>query len=278
MANQATTRPGSEAEQKARDARDHPLLMKMARLGFFMYGVVYITIAILALQLAFGDSAGKASGEGAMHELAQKPWGSVGMVVAAVALAALCVWEVCQAIGGHTDRDGLKRLGSRLGSAGRAVVFAGLAVIAAEIVLGQSSGGGTDGYTARLMRQPFGPWLVGAVGLVIVAIGVNSVHKALSDRWRRELEHDARTGDIGTVVTVLARTGYGARGLAFFLIGGLFVWAGVTHDPDESAGLDQALRELRDAPYGPWLLAGIAVGLGAYGLFNVAKAWAVGES
>ncbi len=275
MANQASTRPGNEAEQKARDARDHPLLEKLARLGYAMYGVVYITIGILAVQLALGDSAGKASGEGALHELAQKPWGSVGLVVAAVALAALSIWEVCQAVGGHTDRDGLKRVGARLGSAGRALVFGGLAVVAAEIALGESSGGGTDGYTARLMQQPFGPALVVAVGLAIIAFGLFSIYKGLSDRWRKELEAKANTGDIGTALTGLARAGFTARGLAFCLIGGLFVWAGFSEDAQKSAGLDQALHRLRDAAYGPVLLIGIAVGLAAYGLFNVAKAWAL---
>lgn len=265
-------------EQEAREARDNRALSWMARLGFTMYGVVYVVVAVLAVQLAVGDASGHASGQGALHELAAQPWGEVALVITAVALAALAVWEVCQAVGGHTDRDGLERVGSRLGSAGRAVVFGTLSVLATQVVLGESSGGGTDGYTARLMQLPLGPWIVGAVGLGIAALGINSIHKGLSDRWRRDLEWQARTGDSGTALALLARTGYCARGLAFCLIGGLFVWAGLTHDSDKSAGLDQALRELRDAPYGPWLLGAIAVGLGAYGLFNIAKAWVLRPS
>lgn len=278
MVDQAATRQGDEAEQKARDARDNPALSWVARVGFAMYGVVYVVVAVLAVQLAFGDSAGKVSGEGALQELAQQPFGAVALVVAAVALAAVCVWEVCQAIGGHTDRDGLKRVGSRVGSAGRALVFAVLAVLAVKTLFGDSSGGGTDGYTAKLMHLPAGPWIVGAVGVAIAAVGLNSVHKGFSDRWEREVDHDARSGDTGTAVAVVARTGYIARGLAFCLVGGLFVWAGVSHAPQKSAGLDQALRKLRDAPYGPWLLLAIAIGFAAYGLFNVVKAWSVKES
>ena len=264
---------GNDAERKAREARDSRALSWMARIGFAMYGVVYVVIGVLAVQLAVGDSSGKVSGQGALHELAEQPLGSVALVIAAVGLAALAVWSVCQAIGGYTEHDGVKRVGARLGSAGRAGVFGVLAVLAVQVVVGDSSGGGTDGYTAQVMRLPFGPYLVVAVGLVIVGFGLSSCHKGLSDRWQRDLEHDADQGDTGTAIAVLARAGFIARGLAFGLIGGLFVWAGLTHDAKESAGLDQALRELRDAPYGPWLLGGIAVGLGAYGLFNVAKAW-----
>lgn len=279
MVDQATTSgAGDEAEKKARDARDHPALSWMARLGFLMYGVLYVVMAFLAVQLAFGQSTGKVTGDGALHQLAQQPLGKVALVVVAVALAALCVWEVCQAIGGHNDLDGMKRVASRLGSAGRAVVFGGLSLLSVQTLLGQSSSSGTDGYTARLMHQPFGPWLVGAVGVAIAAVGANSVYKGLSDRWEREVGGDARSGDTGTAVALVARTGYVARGLAFCLVGGLFVWAGATHSPKKSAGLDQALRKLRDEPYGPWLLLAIAVGFAAYGLFNMVKVWSVRES
>ncbi|RHW25322.1 DUF1206 domain-containing protein [Nocardioides immobilis] len=267
---------GNDAERKAREARDHPALAWMARIGFATYGVVYVVVGVLAAQLALGDSSGKVSGQGALHEVAEQPFGSIALVVAACGLGALTVWQVCEAIGGHTDRDGARRLASRAGSAGRAVVFATLAVLAVQVVVGDSSGGGTDGYTARLLALPFGQALVVAVGLFIVGLGLNSIHKGLSDRWRRDLEYWAGQGDTGTALAVLARTGFSARGVAFCLIGGLLVWAGVTHDAQKSAGLDQALhRLLRDVAYGPWLLGAIAVGLAAYGLFNIAKAWAL---
>jgi hypothetical protein len=277
MAEQATAQGrGNEAEQKARDARDHPALEWMARIGFFVYGVVYIVIGALAAQLALGDSAGQVSGQGALHEVAEKPLGSVALILAAIGLAALSIWQLCEAVGGHTDVDGAHRLAKRASSVGRAIIFGGLAFLAAQIVFGSSSGGGgTDGYTARLMRAPFGPALVVAVGLAIAAFGFYSIYKGLSDKWREEIEAKGKSGDIGTALAILARVGFTARGLAFCLIGGLFVWAGLTHDAQKSAGLDQALHRLRDASYGPVLLLGIAAGLAAYGLFFIAKAWAL---
>ncbi|WP_183092631.1 DUF1206 domain-containing protein [Nocardioides stalactiti] len=261
-------------KEQAREAQGSTALSWVARLGYATYGVVYVVVGILAIQLALGDSTGKVSGQGALHELAAQPFGTAALVVAAIGLAALVLWEVCEAIGGHTDHDGARRWASRAGSAGRAVIFAVLAVGAAKIVLGSSSGGsGTDGWTARLMQLPLGPALVVCVGLAIAGYGLWNVVKGLTDRWRKQLEHQASSGDLGTAVTVLARTGFTGRGAAFVLVGALFVWAGVTHDAQKSAGLDQALHRLRDAPLGPWLLVAIAVGLGAYGVFNVAKAW-----
>ncbi len=263
-------------EQETRDAQDHPALSWVARLGFATYGVVYIVVGVLAGQLAVGDSSGKVSGQGALHELAQQSWGEAFLVLATLGLAGLALWKVTEAFGGHTDQDGASRAAARAGSVGRAVILGGLAFLCAQVVLGESSGGGgTDGYTAKLMDLPFGPWLVGAVGLGVAAYGIVSAYKGLSDGWKKDLDHGARAGNTGTALAVLARVGFTGRGAAFVLIGGLFVWAGVTHDARKSAGLDQALRELRDAPFGPVLLGGIAVGLAAYGLFNAAKAWAL---
>ena len=91
-------------EQEAQQAKHHPALSWMARLGFVMYGVVYVVVGVLALQLALGDSEGSASGQGALRELARQPFGEVLLILAAIALAALAVWEVCEAVGGHTER------------------------------------------------------------------------------------------------------------------------------------------------------------------------------
>lgn len=265
--------PGG-AGQKARDARDHPALSWAARLGFAAYGVVYVVVSWLGAQLALGDGGGtSASGQGALHELARQPLGSVALWLTAASLAALAVWQACQVVGGHRDKEGLERLAHRAGSAGRVVVFGVLAVLSVQVVLGESGKGGTDSYTADLMRMPLGPWLVAGVGAAILAHGVWSIVTGVTDRWQRQVETQARIGDTGTALTVLARVGFVSRGLAFCLIGGLFVWAAMTHDAQKSGGLDQALVRLREAPYGPALLGAIAIGLACYGVFNIAKAW-----
>jgi hypothetical protein len=265
------------AGAKAREARDHPALEWPARLGVAAYGVVYLLVAWLSAQLALGDREGNASAEGALHEIAKQPLGVVVLWVVAAGFAALAVYEVFQAIGGHRDRDGAKRWASRAGSAGRVVFFAALAVTSVRIVTGDSGGRGTDSYTAQLMQLPFGPVLVVAAGLVVAGFGVHSVVKGVTDRWRRELEARAHSGDTGTAFAVLARVGFVARGLAFVVVGGLLGWAGLTHDADKSGGLDQALLKLRDAPFGPALLLAVAVGFACYGAFNVVKAWYLRE-
>jgi len=60
--------------------------------------------------------------------------------------------------------------------------------------------------------------------------------------------------------------------VAFAIVGGLFVYAGLTHESDKSGGLDQALQKVLQQPFGPFLLGAIAAGIICYGLFCFA--WA----
>lgn len=261
-------------EQQAQEAQDHPALEWLAKIGTAVYGVMYVVVGWLALQIAFGDPAGEASGQGALREIAQQPFGEVLLWLACVGFAALAVWKICEALAGHVEEDGGKQVAARAGSAAKAVVFVVLAVLAFQTLTGSSGGGKSqDGYTAQVMKLPFGPALVVLLGLGIVAYGGFSVYKGVKDKWRKSLEAHARTGDLGTATTLLARAGYTSRGLAFGVIGGLFVWAGLTHDAHKSGGLDQALVTLRDAPFGQVLLVAVAIGLACFGVFNVAKAW-----
>lgn len=271
-----TTQSTSSAADKADRARHHPALKVLAKVGTAVYGLMYVVVGWLALQVALGDPSGKASGEGALKEIAQQPMGQVVLWCAVIGFAALVIWSGFEAAVGHRDREGKKRMASRAASGGRAAVFAMLAVLAVQTLTGSSGGGGSkaeEGYTAKVLQLPFGPALVLLVGVGLVGYGGYSAYRGLSDKWKRDLESDGHTGDLGTAITALARIGFTARGVAFVAIGGLVIWAGATHDADKSGGLDQALLTLREAPFGRALLVGVAVGLICFGVYNLAKAW-----
>ena len=54
--------------------------------------------------------------------------------------------------------------------------------------------------------------------------------------------------------------------------GALVLTAAVQFDPKKARGLDEALRTLRDTPFGPCLLGVVAAGLLAFGLYGLAEA------
>lgn len=259
--------------QRARAAHESDWVDRVARVGLVAYAVVYLLIAWLSVQLAFGDRAGQPSTSGAFRELAQQPLGGVLIWVVALGMFLLAAWQLFEAAVGHRDEEGAARVVQRLASVGKAVVYLIIGASGVRIAVGSgSSGGGEETWTARLMSLPAGQVLVGLVGLAILGFGVAEIYRAWTSTFADQLDADGRSGKTGTAYLTFGRIGYTARGVAFAIVGGLFGYAAITHDATKSGGLDQALFEVLDQPFGPALLCGIGVGLACFGLFTLAQA------
>jgi len=270
-----TSRAEATARNVGRGAQQSDWVDHAARIGLLAYGVVHLVVAWLALQLAFGDREGSASSQGAVHELAQQPFGEVLVWAVGLGMVLLALWQAIEAAFGHRQHDGKKRLWKRLASAGKAVVYVVIAISAIKTATGSSSKSSekqTDTLTARLMDLPGGQLLVAAVGLAILGIGGYFVLRAWTEKFAKELDAEGKSGSTGTAYLWLGKIGYTAKGVAFGIVGALFLYAALTHEPDKSGGLDQALTELLDKPAGPFLLGIVAVGIGCYGLFCFARA------
>jgi hypothetical protein len=261
------------AEHAGRRADDSPWMDRLVRVGLVSYGVVHLIIAWLALRLAFGHSSGKASSQGALQQLAQSSFGLICLYVVGVGFVALVVWQALEAIWGHRDEDGGKRTVKRLVSAGKVVLYGTLAASAFKIAAGSSSSGsGTDGFTARLMRMPGGPLLVGAVGLGVLVVAGLLAYRGWTEKFRSKLDVDGQTGNDGRAYILFGTAGYISKGVALAIVGVLFLLAAFTHDPGKSGGLDVALRKVLQEPFGSPLLVLIALGFACFGLFCFA--WA----
>jgi hypothetical protein len=266
-------RQSVRAEQAGRRADDSVWMDRAVRVGLVSYGVVHLLIAWLALRLVFGGGGGSASSQGALHELAQSAVGRASLYVVAAGFVALVLWQGLEAVWGHRDEDGGKRVLKRLVSAGKVLLYGTLAVSAAKTAVGSSSGsGGTDGLTARLMRLPGGPLLVGLVGLGVLVVAGFLAYRGLAEEFRSKLDTAGQTGDDGRAYVLCGKVGYVGKAVALAIVGALFLYAAFTHDPQKSGGLDVALRKLLQEPFGGPGLALVAVGFACYGVFCFA--WA----
>jgi hypothetical protein len=139
---------------------------------------------------------------------------------------------------------------------------------------GSSSSGknGTDSTTAKVMDWPGGQLIVCGVGLAMIGIGGYLVYRAFTEKFAKHINAQGKSGETGTAYLWFGKVGYTAKGVSFGIVGVLFLYAGLTHDPHKSGGLDQALHKVLQQPFGPFLLGAIAVGLGCYGLFCFARA------
>jgi uncharacterized protein DUF1206 len=266
-------RQSARAEQAGRRADDSVWMDRAVRVGLVSYGVVHLLIAWLALRLVFGGGGGSASSQGALHELAQSAVGRASLYVVAAGFVALVLWQGLEAVWGHRDEDGGKRVLKRLVSAGKVLLYGTLALSAAKTAVGSSSGsGGTDGLTARLMRLPGGPLLVGLVGLGVLVVAGFLAYRGLAEEFRSKLDTAGQTGDDGRAYVLCGKVGYVGKAVALAIVGALFLYAAFTHDPQKSGGLDVALRKLLQEPFGGPGLALVAVGFACYGVFCFA--WA----
>ena len=87
-------------------------MAKVAAIGFFVYGAVYVAVGALAAKVALGTGGRITSSEGAIREVARQSFGSVLLVVTAVGLFAYSSWRLVQAITTRKDTGGARRASS----------------------------------------------------------------------------------------------------------------------------------------------------------------------
>ncbi|MFP5070695.1 DUF1206 domain-containing protein [Pseudonocardia nantongensis] len=262
------SRVGRKAGRGARDVAHSMPVRIAARGGIGANGVLHLLIGWLAMQIALG-SGGQADQSGALGAIAADPLGRMVLWVLVVGFAAVVLWRAVSAVWGFGylgDRN--RRLTKRLISAGLAVVYAALAVLAATTALsGRTSSGGGGQATAGLLGLPGGQVITALVGLgVLVGGGVmiwNGWQKNfledqdLSGAGRRKQRLNVRTGQIGFI----------AKGIAIGVLGILLGVAALTVDPQRANGVDSALKALREQPYGVFLLIAVGLGIACYGIF-----------
>jgi hypothetical protein len=227
--------------------------------GLIAYGVVHLLIAWIALQLALGNSSQQeASQQGALEELADKPLGGVLLWIVALGLFALVIWRAIELIYGHLDLE------KKVSAVGRSLIYLLLGITAVKVALGSagSATGQQQSLSARLMAHGPGRVLIVVIGLAIVAVGVRQIYKSITKKFTEDL-----VGGVSDATILLGRIGYAAKGVAFIVVGALFCWAAIDYDPQKAGGLDTALHTIKDQPFGSILLAILALGIAAFGVY-----------
>jgi hypothetical protein len=263
---------GSSVEQHAARAarKASPWVERLARAGYLAYGVVYALVGVLAVQAALGGGGQATGQEGALRSILLAPLGRVLLGLIVLGLLAYATWRLIQGIrdpeNEGTDATGLVK---RFDHVINGLFHAALAFSAGQLVLGSGGGGGgsPNDWTARLMAQPLGRWIVVTVGVVIVGAGLYQFYKV----YRADFRDELKLGEMGdrerTWATRSGRLGYAARGVVFGVIGVFLVQAALQTDPEKARGLGGALQTLARQPLGPYILGAVALGFMAYGVF-----------
>lgn len=263
----AQQRPSSVAHTPGTDWSD-----RLARFGLVGKGILHAVLGLLALEMALNGAASEeASASGAAAWIADRPFGTPALWVVAASLLALAVWRAGTAL--HGDPVEEDDTAHRVSWAVKAVMYLGFALtfVAAARSGGSSGSSGqsrTQSSTSTVFDWPMGRWLVVAAGLAVIGYGVQLiVHHAVQASFAERL-----TCPEDSTVVRLGRVGYGLRSLAYAVVGGLLVSAGLSGEEERAEGMSGALQRTAEAGWGRVLLFAVAVGFLAYGAYSVAEA------
>lgn len=250
------------------------LLTLVARLGYASRGIVYLLIGGLATLAAF-DQGGKTTGsKGALAQLLTAPMGNVLLGTLALGLISYALWRCVQAFT-DTDHHGRspKGLTIRASLAISAVTHTLLAIFAIKLILtlgNNSNSGGSAGTASWLMTQPYGRWLVGAVGIVMISAGVAHGVKGARAQFDRHFDMPRKTQRWAYPI---CRFGLASRGLVFMATGTFFLMAAYHVNPEEAGGIKEVFDTFRQQPFGTPLMALVAIGLFAFGSYSILEAF-----
>lgn len=253
---------------------DRPVLEWLARLGYAARGLVSLLVGLLALLAAFGQGGEATGSKGALQTLFSQTWGTALIAFVALGLFGFALWRALQST---LDADRLGRswhaILTRSSQFVSAIIYVGLGIFAVKLVMGLGAGGeeeqATQDWTRWLLAQPFGRWLVSAVGLAVIGGGLGMAAKAWKGSFRKHL---AIVQGNAAWIMPLGRAGYASRAVVFLIIGGFLLLAAWQSDPNEARGLGGALLAIRAQPFGRFVFGVVALGLIAFGAFGFAEA------
>jgi uncharacterized membrane protein len=248
---------------------------RLARFGYAAKGIVYMLVGLLAFQAAFNWGGQVTGSKGAFRTIAAQPFGNVLLFLVAIGLLGYVVWRFVQAASDpeHND-EGIGAFGRRLSYLISGLIYGSLALFALKIVFGSadSSGNSSSQKTATVLSQPFGQWLVGIIGVAIIAYGFYCFYRAITTKFRRKLKLFSMDPSTEKWATRIARFGLSAKGVVSVITGYFFIQAAKTSNPSQAKTTEGALEAIQQQPHGAWLMGIVALGLIAYGIHLAVQA------
>lgn len=255
---------------------DNPWIERLARLGYAAKGVLYLTIGILAIQVAFGLGGKVTDLKGALKTILTQPFGEYFLVGITVGLVGYAIWCLVQAIVAPECRGMTpQRLIQRLGYACGGLSYAGLAIAATKIITGLDN---TEQNpvsvitAAQVLSQPFGRLLVILGGVMVIAVGCSYFYRAYAAKFCQRFKQEEMQPFELWGATVIGRLGLFARGSVYGVIGSFLIQSAIHYNPEQAKGFGGALKAIAQQPFGLFWLGVIAVGLVAYGVYELVLA------
>ena len=252
----------------------------LARLGYVARGIIYFVIGLLAVLMAFGYGGKTTDQQGAISTIGMQPAGRILLWLVLIGLVCYSLWGLIRAIfnpfhQGHNAKGFALRIGYLVS----AVAYALLIMPTFELISGgaqPAQNGAQQGqiqqYAAKILVVPFGQWLVGIIGIIVILVGLMQFFQGFHADFERQIYLTKLNSTQLRRVRFLGRFGSIGRGIVFALIGLFIVEAAYTANSQQIKGFDSTLTTILQQPYGRWLMGASALGLISLGLYSLCLA------
>jgi uncharacterized protein DUF1206 len=244
------------------------------RIGYVARGIVFLIVGAFALLAASGLGTHPQGTRDALEFLFKKPFGGYFLWLLAAGLACFAGWRFMQAVF-DIERFGnsLYGLVRRAVLTGSGVFYIALAAASARITFAErrmDEDQSAREWTAWVMAQPLGRAIIALIGAGFAVVAIGLVVKAVREpyRHRREAVPTKRIW-----ADVLGSFGTLTRAVVFVLIGCFLAIAAYDFNSREAVSLAGVLRAMQEQAHGGVLLAIAALGLLAFGFFEIVEAW-----
>jgi hypothetical protein len=254
-------------------------VIRFARIGLIAKGIVYCLVGSLAFMAAFelgGRTEQGAGKSGVFQFVMEQPYGKI--LLASIVAGMLCytLWRFIQAIRDTEEKGSdVKGISGRIGYAFSGAVYGSLAFTAAQLLMGNGSGSGTDSrqtLARDLLSQPFGQWMLGAVAIGTMIMGIYQFSRAYTGKYMSKVQEEKLRPELRQTLVRAGLLGYIARGFVWLIIGYMLLRAAVKANFREAGSSSRAFQFLEEASYGSFLLGALALGLICYGVFMFVRA------
>jgi hypothetical protein len=246
----------------------------LSRAGFVARALVYGIIGVLAIKLALGQGGKLTNQQGALHTIANQPFGKVLLTLVAIGLGGYSLWRLIRAALGHGP-EGSDTGFERLAALGSGIAYGAMCAVAVEILLG-AGGGGSAGNpktsAGGVLGWTGGTWIVGIAGAVLIGIALYQGYRGITKKFLKDSKVEEMPPRVRVWIGRLGTFGLLARMVVFGLIGVFLVKAAIDYNPSKAVGLDGALAKVVNASYGHFLLGIVAAGLIAFAIYSLSDA------
>lgn len=255
----------------------NPWIEKMARTGLFAKGLVYLIVGILAITAALGinnQQDENADKKGVFSFIRDWPAGNWLLLFLALGLFCYSTWRFVEAFRQDRNKEKKKKWAKGVRYLFSGLVYLSLAFSAVQLAVyqKQNSGNGKEHWAQRILEQPFGQWLVGAIAVGLLATGIYQAWYGLSGKYKKHVQERTAGPALSSILVPAAVTGYLARGIVWLILAWMMMRAALYANSKEAGDTGEAFRFIHSGTLGTISLAAIGIGLIAYGVFSFIRA------